>query len=132
MDAFRFQRVKKTYIAFAQGVLLQDKGRIRRAIERMPSVTSYQVVERRKNFTIVRVWPLTGRTNQIRIHFKSIGHPLVGESRFAFRRDYELKFKRVCLHAAVLEFIHPVTGKEIKISAELSRDLKDFLKRPPA
>lgn len=129
MDAFRFRRVKKAYIAFVQGVLTHDNGRITRAIEGRPSVTSYQVIERRKNFTVVKVWPLTGRTNQIRIHFKSIGHPLVGESRFAFRRDAELKFKRACLHGASLEFIHPVTGKVTKINAAWPRDLKDFLRR---
>ncbi|KPK98067.1 MAG: hypothetical protein AMJ95_05915 [Omnitrophica WOR_2 bacterium SM23_72] len=132
MDAFRSRRVKKTYLAFVQGALSQDRGCIRSAIEKMPSSTSYQAIERRRNFTVVRVWPLTGRTNQIRIHFKSIGHPLVGESRFAFRRDYELRFKRVCLHATSLEFIHPLTGKEIKINAGLPRDLKDFLRRTTA
>ncbi|MFH0826558.1 MAG: RluA family pseudouridine synthase [Candidatus Omnitrophota bacterium] len=130
MDAFKFQRVKKTYIAFVQGVLSQNNGRITLPIEQRPSVTSYQVLERRKNFTVVKAWPLTGRTNQIRIHFKSIGHPLLGESRFAFRRDYELRFKRTCLHAASVEFSHPVTGEKIKIEAELPGDLLDFLARP--
>ena len=56
-------------------------------------------MERRKLFSIVEVEPLTGRTNQIRIHFSKIGHPLVGERKYAFARDYDVKFKRTALHA---------------------------------
>ncbi|MFH1458400.1 MAG: RluA family pseudouridine synthase [Candidatus Omnitrophota bacterium] len=132
MDVFKSGRVKKTYMAFAQGVWPQNNGRIELPIERRPSATCYQVIERRKDFTVVKVFPLTGRTNQIRIHFKSITHPLVGESRFAYRREYKLKFKRACLHCVSLEFIHPVTKKETKIHCELAADLKDFLKIHPA
>ena len=129
MDIFKSRQIKKTYLAFVQGVLAQDRGRIEVPIEKKPAITSYQVMERRRSFTIVKILPLTGRTNQIRIHFKNIGHPLVGESRFAFRRDYKLRFKRVCLHCASLEFVHPMTKKEIQIKAGLPLDLKGFLTR---
>ena len=72
--------------------------------------------------------PLTGRKNQIRIHFKNIGHPLVGETKFAFRKDYRLKAKRVCLHAQSLEFAHPITKNMVRVNAELPKDLEVFLK----
>jgi 23S rRNA pseudouridine1911/1915/1917 synthase len=73
--------------------------------------------------------PLTGRTNQVRIHFKQAGHPLVGERKFAFRRDFKLKSKRLCLHAKVLEFIHPVTKKVVSLKAPLPADMQNFLNK---
>jgi 23S rRNA-/tRNA-specific pseudouridylate synthase len=75
----------------------------------------------------VEVIPVTGRTNQIRIHFKSIQHPLIGEDRFAFRKDFALRFKRLCLEAKELQFRHPVTGKGLKFSIDLAQDLKGFI-----
>jgi RluA family pseudouridine synthase len=128
IDEFKSRMVKKTYIAFIQGLLSKNKGQIDTPIENLRSVTGYQVLQRRKDFTIIRAMPLTGRTNQIRIHFKNIGHPLVGETKFAFRKDYKLRAKRLCLHAESLEFIHPVTKKIVSIHSELAKDLKEFLK----
>jgi 23S rRNA pseudouridine1911/1915/1917 synthase len=127
MDEFRAGRVKKTYFAFVQGALPKDQGRIDSPVEGKRSTTCYQVLERRKNFSVILVHPLSGRTNQIRIHFKRIGHPLVGESKFAYRRDYKLRHKRVCLHAASLLFTHPATKKNTRIDCELAPDLRTFL-----
>ncbi len=124
---FQRRKVKKVYIAFVQGVLKQDKGKINFKLDNKSALTFYRVLERRKNFTVVEVRTLTGRKNQIRRHFKMIGHPLVGESKFSFRKDFELKFKRVCLHAKSIEFRHPVTKKQIKIESDLPGDLKKFL-----
>jgi len=129
MDEFRYKKVKKTYIAFVQGLLRQAQGEIRIPIEGLAATTRYKIIEKRRDFTVVEVNPLTGRTNQIRIHFKRIGHPLVGETRFAFRRDAVLKAKRVCLHAQSLEFIHPLTEKTIRVDIDLPADLGEFLKR---
>ncbi len=129
MEEFWQKRVKKAYIAFVQGRLPKDYGDIRYPIEARCAVTKYRVIEKRKDFSVLEVIPLTGRTNQIRIHFKQIGHPLVGETKFAFRRDFALKAKRVCLHAEKLEFIHPVTKKTISLAAPLAPDMQDFLKK---
>ncbi len=131
MDEFKAGRVKKTYTAFVQGSLPKDKGLLQDPIDGLSSATEYELIERRKDFSIVRIRPLTGRKNQIRIQFKNIGHPLVGESRFAFRRDFELRAKRTCLHASVLEFTHPVTKKSMRIPSELAADLKKFLEKHP-
>ena len=54
--------------------------------------------------------PITGRTNQIRIHFAKIGHPLVGEDKYAFRRDFALRFRRTALHALRLEWPQMTAG----------------------
>jgi 23S rRNA pseudouridine1911/1915/1917 synthase len=129
MRLFKEKRIKKLYIAFVHGAVKSDKGSIRIPLEDKPAVTEYQVIERRKGFSIVKVNPLTGRKNQIRIHFKRIGHPIVGEDKFAFRKDFELKAKRLCLHAKELSFIHPVTKEFIKVESELPLDMQNFLKK---
>ena len=128
MEEFRERRVTKTYIAFIQGTLPKNQGEIKVSLEGLSAVTQYKVLARRRDFSILEVKPLSGRTNQIRIHFKAIGHPLVGETKFAFRRDYRLKAKRACLHAKSLEFIHPFSKKKARVDSELAVDLKLFLK----
>jgi 23S rRNA pseudouridine1911/1915/1917 synthase len=135
MEQFKKRLVKKSYIAFVHGIVRKNsntlKGNIynqkRRKTELM--ITKYRVIERRKDFTIVEMEPVTGRTNQIRIHFKGLGHPLVGESVYAFRKDFKLKFKRTALHAKALEFIHPVTGIKMNFDLPLPDDMANFLKK---
>lgn len=129
MQEFKEKRVKKAYIAFAQGGLSKNQGMIKNRIDGRSALTQYRVLERRKSFSIVELRPLTGRKNQIRIHFKQINHPIVGEDIFCFRRDFKLKFKRLCLHAKALEFMHPVTKQRLYIDSELPQDLKLFLVR---
>ncbi len=127
MSAFKERMITKKYIAFVQGKLPKDKGEIKIPIEGRSAVTQYKVIQRRCNFDIVEVSPLTGRTNQIRIHFKMIGHPVVGETKYAFRSDYGLKAKYLCLHAQGLEFIHPETKKFLRLYINLPQRLQDFL-----
>jgi len=130
MEEFRKRAVKKTYIAFVNGRIAKDfdiiKKRIYNRNKKRPdeAVTKYKTIERRKDFTIVEIEPVTGRTNQIRIHFKSIGHPLVGESVFAFRKDFKLKFKRTALHASYIRFAHPVTRRKLEFSAPMPDDME--------
>jgi len=126
-EAFRARSVKKKYIAFVHGKPARRQGEICSPIEGKNAVTKYRVAEGKTDYSVVEVWPVTGRTNQIRIHFKKIGHPLVGEDKFVFRRDFDLRFKRLCLEAVELRFRHPRTGKDLDISIGLSGDLKDFL-----
>ena len=134
MDEFRRHEVKKRYIAFAQGRLPQKSAVIDKKVRdnpceaARPALTKYRVLESRKDFSVVEVIPVTGRTNQIRIHFKQIGHPLVGERRFAFARDFKIKFKRAALRASDIEFSHPVSGKRMCFHSELPDDMSEFLK----
>ena len=139
MQAFKEKRVHKTYIAFVHGRVQRMEGKIRipvkdlyqRKFQRQKpaqsALTLYRVQVYHKQFTVVEVMPVTGRTNQIRIHFAKIGHPLVGEDKYAFRKDFELRFRRTALHAAKLEWPHPVTGKMLIAQAEMPDDMKKFL-----
>ncbi len=133
MSQFKGHLVKKTYIAFVHGIVRKNsdtlKGNVYNQKKRKSElmITKFKVIERRKDFTIVEVEPFTGRTNQIRIHFKGLGHPLVGESVYAFRKDFKLRFKRVALHAKALEFNHPVTGKRMIFNLPLPDDMVNFM-----
>jgi len=126
-DAFRNRQVSKKYIAFVHGKLARPQGIISSAIEGKSAVTNYKVMQEKNNYSVVEVSPVTGRTNQVRIHFKSIQHPLVGEDKFIFRKDFVLRAKRVCLHAEFLEFKHPATGKTVAFCAPLAADMQKFL-----
>lgn len=133
MEEFKERSVKKTYIAFVNGRTEKDFDIIRKRIYNKnrnrsdEAITKYKTIERREDFTIVEAEPVSGRTNQIRIHFKSIGHPLIGESVFAFRKDFKLKFKRAALHASYIRFTHPVTGRKLDFSAPMPDDMERFL-----
>lgn len=135
MDEFRNHKVKKSYIAFVQGAPKQKNGAISRKVRdnpyapAKPALTKYRVIEARNGFSVLEVVPVTGRTNQIRIHFKQLGHPLVGERRFAFAKDFKIKFRRAALHAADLGFIHPLTGRTMSFHSELPADMQEFLRR---
>jgi 23S rRNA pseudouridine1911/1915/1917 synthase len=127
MEEFKKRRIKKTYIAFVQGRLKSGEGEIKSAVEGQASLTRYRVIKACWGFSVVEAQPVTGRKNQLRIHFKKIGNPILGERRFAFRKDFEIKARRLCLHAGVLEFTHPMTGKIIKVQSELPEKMKEML-----
>ncbi len=141
MDLFHKKLVHKRYIAFVHGRVTRPAGTIRIPVkdafsdkfspdsEAKEASTKYKVLEIRTKFSILEAEPITGRTNQLRIHFKEIGHPIVGENKYIFRKDYDLRFKRTALHAAEIDFKHPVTGKDVKVEAKLSADMMNFLEK---
>lgn len=134
MEEFKNRRVKKTYVAFVHGQVKNKFDTISRDIynkskrKKESAETKYTVIKKCPGFSVIEATPITGRTNQIRIHLKSIGHPLLGESVYVFRKDFELKFKRLALHASYLRFTHPVTKKSLEFSAPLPEDMENFLK----
>jgi 23S rRNA-/tRNA-specific pseudouridylate synthase len=79
----------------------------------------------------LKLQPQTGRTHQIRIHLKHIGHPIVADEFYAGRKTarHDRKWcSRLFLHAGEIKFLHPVTKKEINFSSPLPADLADILK----
>ena len=134
MEEFRKRSVKKVYVAFVNGIVKKKFDTIKDPIYNRnkrktdDAVTKYTVLEKHAAFTVIEVEPVTGRTNQIRIHMKSIGHPLVGETVYAFRKDFKLRFKRAALHAKRVEFNHPVTGEKMSFESPLASDMLNFLK----
>ncbi|MBN2190282.1 MAG: RNA pseudouridine synthase, partial [Candidatus Aureabacteria bacterium] len=126
---FREHAVKKKYLAFVHGRPGKREGIASSVIDGKKAVTKYTVLNTYRDFSVIEAEPVTGRRNQIRIHMKSVGHPIVGERKFSFGKDYELKFRRCALHAYRLEFQHPYTGKLIRLKNALPDDMKTFLER---
>lgn len=139
MEAFKRRAVKKKYVALVHGAPPIRQGELKSAIRDFDqekfhknsfaktAITRYKVIERRSGFSIVEVAPLTGRTNQIRIQFSDAGFPLVGERKYAFARDFDLRFKRAALHASELEWFHPVLHKPVKITSPIAKDMAEFI-----
>ena len=85
------------------------------------SVTHYEVLENFRNFAYIKCKLETGRTHQIRVHMKSIGHPLIGD--FLYNPDFT-KINRQALHSYRLRFTHPVTKKPLVFTAPLPEDMQ--------
>ena len=132
--------VRKVYIALATGGLEPAEGIIRASIGRDPrnrkrmavvewgreAETSYRVLERLLNFTLVEAFPKTGRTHQIRVHFSSLGHPLAGDTLYGGKNP---RLDRQFLHAHVLGFRLPATGEYMEFTSPLPAELDAFLVR---
>lgn len=127
MQQFKNHAVKKSYIAFVHGAIKKNEFTIRNYIAGKSSITIVKLLIGKKEFSILKINPITGRKNQIRIHLKQLGHPLLGERKFAFARDYALKFRRTALHACELEFRHPVSNKMLHFRIDLAADMRNFL-----
>lgn len=143
MEEFHKRRITKRYLALVQGRLRKPVGSIKRAIKSFdrqrfnprakpkPAESDYRILEQRNGYSLVEIFTETGRANQIRIHFSAIGHPLVGERKYAFAKDYRLKFRRTALHASMVIWRHPKTKKLIEIKTPMPQDMRDFLASNP-
>ena len=142
---FQNREVVKKYLALTEGNLKNDNGVIDLPIGRSASdfrkklasdsakgelreaVTEYKVLEKFPNHTFVEVYPKTGRTHQIRVHFKAIGHPVVCDSLYGGKRmTCPFGLARHFLHANFLEFVSP-SGARLKLEADLPEDLAEVL-----
>ena len=145
---FASRKVEKTYQAIVCGEMVRDRGEIRAAIARHSSHrkcmavdeafgreahTSYRVLERLNGATLAEAGLHTGRTHQIRVHFKFLGYPLVGDDTYGHRQNQHLeeltryRAPRQMLHAWHLAFQHPRTGRRLQFEAPLPEDFCDAL-----
>ncbi|MEK7165878.1 MAG: RluA family pseudouridine synthase [Patescibacteria group bacterium] len=149
---FKTRQVTKTYLALVHGKLVPNTGEINAPIDRLPwnpqhfgvvpggkdSLTKYKVLKyfarpssvNPQPFSLVELYPQTGRTHQIRVHLKYLGFPIVGDYLYAGRKQQKIDRKwcpRVFLHAQKIEFPHPVTGQTISCFAEIPVELKTAL-----
>jgi 23S rRNA pseudouridine1911/1915/1917 synthase len=140
---FKGREVQKAYLALAEGQVSPPTGSIDAPIGRDPrarkkmaviqrggreSQTEYRVLETYDEHTLVEAHPLTGRTHQIRIHLAFIGHPIVGDPVYGFRKQ-RVKAPRLFLHAARLAFRLPATGERREFESPLPDDLARVLER---
>lgn len=148
---FKNKKVKKVYIALCHGRLVEE-GEINVPIGRLPwnrmrfgviprgreSYTKFRVKEYKKlkegkqeeELSLVEVYPQTGRTHQIRVHFQYIHHPLFSDDLYGGRKTKAKDRKylnRHFLHASHISFLHPKTDEKVEFSAPLPTDLVELL-----
>lgn len=154
VEMFAKRKIKKTYLSLIYGVLEHKKATIDAPLDKFfagrkmvlsqfasgkKAITHYVVnevykLDKNVSVSLVEIDLETGRTHQIRVHFASIGHPVLGDATYGFKKAnqlFEEKYglKRQFLHAAQLQFIHPITKKELTIKAPLLSDLDAVLKQ---
>ncbi|NLP29087.1 MAG: RluA family pseudouridine synthase [Clostridia bacterium] len=128
----------RVYLALVEGVIKNDKGTVDANLGRHPidrkkmavvkegrrAITHYKVLERFDKYTLVECRLETGRTHQIRVHMAHIGHPVVGDPVYGYKKQ-RFNLEGQLLHAKMLGFIHPSTGKYL----EFQEDLPLYFKR---
>lgn len=142
MKQFQNRKVKKVYLAAVKGYVSEDRGSIeaplgrspkdRKKIEVSPSAdkpaaTDFKVLERNRDYSLLEVYPFTGRTHQIRSHMAYIGHPIIGDVTYGGPDKIDgIHVGRQMLHAYKITFRHPSKAKSVEFSAKLPADFKIF------
>lgn len=133
----------RCYEAVVYGNIKEDNGSVNQPIGRSqndrkkmaviyknskPAVTHYKVLERFGDFTHIRLKLETGRTHQIRVHMAYIGHPVAGDEVYGPKKVIKY-LNGQCLHAKMIGFVHPRTGKYLEFESELPEYFKSFLNK---
>jgi len=139
-DLFRQRKIRKVYFAICQGHVCGKRGKIKEPIEEInvgcdrkvrrisasgkSAITSWECLGIKGSLCLIRCFPITGRTHQIRIHLSSIGLPILGDSLYSkFKRS---TVDRTLLHAYEISFMHPILCTYVKINASLPKDFLAF------
>ena len=131
----------RVYLALLEGVVKEDNGTIHTFIDRSQkdrtkmavsksgreAITDFKVVKRFSQHTLCEFSLKTGRTHQIRVHAKHIGHPVVGDKEYGFKNQ-KFNLDGQLLHAYKLEFVHPTTNKLVSFTSNLPSYFEKILK----
>lgn len=134
---------RRTYVAIADGIFGEKQGTITSWLTEdkrnamvysspvddggQKAVTHYKVIKDTENYSLVELNLETGRTNQIRVHLASKGHPVTGDRKYG-HGNCESPVDRLCLHARILEFIHPVTEQTIHFETPVPKEFLRLVK----
>jgi len=142
---FKEREVEKYYVALLYGSLKGDHGEIKAPIGRSVSdrkkmstrsrrgreaVTRFEVIKRFPSAALVKIRILTGRTHQIRVHFSSIGHPVLGDKTYGKKLEInagagkKVSFPRQMLHACSIKLKHPASGEFLEFTAPTPEDME--------
>lgn len=130
---FEKHDLHRQYFAIVEGRMKEDEGTWKSRLAELSSydvvpssegreaITHFKVLRRSTKFTYLRVVLETGRKHQIRVHCQMAGHPVLGDARYGAREN---PIRRICLHAARLELVHPFTGRPLVFNSALPGSFK--------
>ncbi|WP_068471335.1 RluA family pseudouridine synthase [Candidatus Protochlamydia phocaeensis] len=133
-DLFEVHHIQRSYTAIVEGQFLSPKGTWKSYLyedeqyvvheTEDPSfgrlaITHYRTLAALKRYSLLELTLETGRKNQIRVHCQSAGHPVVGDKKYGAQTN---PLKRLCLHAHLLAFRHPISKKELKIESPIPEE----------
>ncbi len=143
-EQFQNREVKKTYFAFVYGKMSEERGTIDLPIGRgalgkrvagsgakgelREAHTKFRTLKSESEVSCLEVWPLTGRTHQIRVHLKAIHHSIVCDPLYAPHREALLGFQRLALHAGRISF-EDLDGSKREIKAPFPADFEEAFKK---
>ncbi|WP_109832698.1 RluA family pseudouridine synthase [Reichenbachiella versicolor] len=130
---FQFKEIRKRYKAVVIGKLKESKGTIEKPIDGKKSTSEYEVLTSKpsakyKALTLVNLYPVTGRTHQLRIHMSEIGHPVVGDKFYSGNQDV-LQGKGLLLCSDKLWFDHPITGEKTEVEIKIPNKFITVMER---
>lgn len=145
VKAIKERKIKRSYLALVHGQIDTASGKIDAPIGRSSTdrkkmsvtginskdaISYFEVIDHFDQYTLLKVDLNTGRTHQIRVHMKYIGHPIVGDKQYGTgSEEANLYLGRQFLHAYRLEFDHPISGQRLIIEDDLPTDLKETISR---
>lgn len=139
-EQFMAHTVQKTYRVFVHGRIREERGSIDRPIGKSrtdfrqwsasgnprgrmrPARTDFRLILASGTASYLEAFPRTGRTHQIRVHFKAIHHPVLCDALYGGNKGCALGFTRLALHANELHFVHPGTGEAVSFEAPLPKE----------
>lgn len=145
-EQLQLKTIVRKYIAIVYGIIKDDHGTMDKEIGRhiidrkkmstitrkgREAVTLFRVKERFLDASLIELFLKTGRTHQIRVHLAAMGHPVFGDKVYGKKKigQTDPVIKRQALHAAVLGFKHPVSGKHLEFNSPLPHDMQEALKK---
>lgn len=142
-DSWKDVVKERMYVALVEGMVKKTQGTISSWLKESATlkmyssphpndgqhaITHYKVIQSNRNYSLVEVHLETGRKNQIRVHMQDIGHPVASDKKYGARTK---PFSRLGLHARVLSFIHPTTGKLMRFETEIPKQFLSQFKEAP-
>lgn len=142
---FRECKILKSYLALVQGIPKGSRGRISNFLGKIATysgqnlwgevskekgllaVTEWQLLKKGKDAALLACFPETGRTHQIRVHLSGINHPILGDALYNKSKPSTFQPKRCLLHAAKIEFTHPIKRIQVCVESSLPLDFTEAL-----
>ncbi|PLX32176.1 MAG: RNA pseudouridine synthase [Clostridiales bacterium] len=141
-EQLKGHEITRIYYALVEGNVKEKSGTVDAPIGRDPSnrmkmavvekgkpaITHFEVLRRFRNATLVKCELETGRTHQIRVHMSYIGHPIVGDASYGFKKSRHV-FSRQALHAKKLSFYHPIEKRMMTFTCPMPEDMKELIQK---